>query len=397
MTDDRKATVREALRAEDVANHLGIKLQWRGRWARGRRCARSDHGSDAFGLARDGMWHCHACDEGGDLFKLIAVGEGLDVRADFGKVLEIAAGIAGVDAEDDFGGSDKPAPKARPAPPPVEPLEKRLELARRRAAWVWGRMMDQASAAQMGRRLVSLAYLESARGIDPVIGQREDVRDAGVRCYPEELKKGGEELARLVKIFSVPGVAVPVRNPNDGGLVDIRIRRFDPRPDQPKIVGMLGGVTSAPAADGKGRELLGCYGFPHELTKDTIVVVEGLIDYLTAVLAWPEADVLGAVESGSLSLVAKHAALALAQRGDDGRLLIVEHADGFGKAGDKATNEEPNAAAKVAIRILGPRRVGWVFCDGVSSSGEALKDLNDLWRTATPIDVRWWSDLGEAA
>lgn len=399
----KREDVVAALRAEDVANHYGIKGPWRGRWMRSRRCARTDHSSDAFGLARDGMWHCWACDEGGDLLKLIAAGEGLDVRADFPRVLELAAAMAGIETgDDDFGGPVVVAKRERPAPPPVEPIATRLALAKKRGAWVWHRLKDRASdvAQSRGGRLLSDGYLEGVRRIPiDAIRTREDYRDTPLILSGAERGKGGD-LDRMAKLFSAPGLALAVRSPIDGAIVDIRVRRFDDKEGRSKIVGMLGGVTSAPAEDGRGRELLGCYGFPHDLEKESIVVVEGMVDYLTALAAFPDHDVLGAVEAGTLSLVAKIAAQALARRNDHGRLLLVEHADGMridkqGKekpgAGDVAMNEEPNAATKVAIRVLGPRRVGWLFCGG----GDGIKDLNDMWRAGIPYAPRWWSELGD--
>ena len=74
MTLD-KDIVLASLRASDVAAHYGITGPWRGRWMRSSRCAVADHGSDAFGISQDGKWHCWACDTGGDLLKLIAIGE----------------------------------------------------------------------------------------------------------------------------------------------------------------------------------------------------------------------------------------------------------------------------------------------------------------------------------
>jgi len=97
----------------------------------------------------------------------------------------------------------------------------------------------------------------------------------------------------------------------------------------------------------------------------------GSLDYLTGLQIWPSAVVLGATEAGSLSLVAAHAARELAQRDSTSRLLIVEQRDPprtlrdgriVPGAADASVNEDPNAATKVAMRILGPRRVGWLFC-----------------------------------
>lgn len=400
--------VLEALRADDVARHLGITGTWRGRWMRARRCGRTDHDSDAFGLARDGMWHCWSCDEGGDLLKLIAIGEGLDVRAEFPAVLEVAAGIAGLVDEDDFGGGVV-APKVRPPPPPVDPIARRIEVARKRGAWAWARM-QQRIPASTGKLSGADRYLELVRGLPTSqVRAREEYREAPILISKAELERmGGDDsdLAKFARMFAHPGIALPVRSPIDGAIVDIRVRRYEPGTkadgtERAKIVGMLGGVTSYDHGDA-GRELLGCYGFPHDLSSDCVIVTEGMFDYLTALVAWPNADVLGAVEAGSMSLVAKVAAKALARRGDDGRLIIVEHEDGITKDGRsgaarRSIFEEPNAATKVAVSIIGPRRLGWVFCGGKDAQGNALKDLNDMWIANAKITPSWWSDMGEAA
>lgn len=371
---------------------------------RSSRCGATDHSSDAFGLARDGKWHCWACDSGGDLLKLLALGEGLDIRSDFSRVLELAAKIAGVDDEEDFGGvpAAKPAPRERPPAPPVVPLADRITLARRRAAWVWPRLCARSDIRFSGADI----YLAEKRLLDPAaVRAREEIRDTPMRCSAEEAGKH-PDLKRLAGSFSVPGMAIPVRSPIDGALVDIRIRRLEPRtlPDgteQPKIVGMLGGVTTGPAETGQARTLVGCYGRPHAIDSDLVIVVEGMVDYLTALVAWPNADVLGAVDAGSMALVAGHAARALAARDDESRLVIVEQNDAPNKRGERAAdrtvNEDPNAATKVATRILGPRRLGWLFCD-YEIRGEPgavrLKDLNDLYRARAPLVPTWWTDLG---
>lgn len=327
------------------------------------------------------------------MLKLIAIGAGLDIRTEFPRVLELAAQIAGLDTEDDFGGPTKPAPRERPPAPDIEPVEKRLEVARRRAKWVWERL---GQPRLEGGRSVADMYLGSERGLMvELLRTREDIRETPLRVTREQTKSPSGDLEKLARMFAVPGLALAVRSPIDGALTDIRIRRFQPQGDQPKIVGMLGGVTTSGAVEGRDRGLLGCYGFPHDLTRDLVVVVEGALDYLTALTIWPDADVLGAVEAGSLSLVALHAAKHLATRGDVARILIVEHADGFGKAGDRAVNEDINCATKRAVRVLGPRAVEWVFCGGVARNGSQLKDLNDMHRTHTDIRAIPWPELGD--
>lgn len=410
MTLD-KSTVLAALTPEAVLQHFGIPGQWRGRWLRSRRCAKVDHDTEAFGLARDGHWSCHACDMGGDLLRLVATGHGLDPRTDFQKVLEIAAEIAGVQDDDSFGGSDVASKAVPRAPlPPIPPLAERVALAKKRAAWVWDRLVRREETP----RSAADGYLAHERKLDPVgLRKLEDLRETPFRHTLDG--RQSEDLTRFVRSFSVPGIALPVRAVDDGSLVDIRIRRYEPRDNQPKIVGMLGGVTVGPADRGGVRQLVGCYGHPECIDPGPsllVVVVEGAVDYLTALNVWPDAQVLGAVDAGCMGLVTAHAARQLASY-PGARLLIVEQADppraqadGTMKlgSGDRSVNEDVNAATKVAVRILGPRRVGWLFCGTqenlvAGQVGVTTKDLNDLVRFGLDPRkmVRWWSDMGEPA
>lgn len=385
-----------ALRAEDVAAHLGITGQWRGRWMHARRCGEADHGSDAFAISRDGKWHCHSCDKGGDLLLLLALGEGIDIKADFPRVLTLAALIAGVDDGNEFGAPARPAPPARPAAPPLPPLPERIALAKRRAAWVWGRLYDDVDS-------VTDAYLRS-RGVDSAaVRKREDVRTTPIKI-PRPDQGASDELKALWWTMGsrrgALSIVIPVRSVDDGRPVDLRARRIEPEEGQPKIIGMVGGVTSAPAERGKTRQLVGCYGNPHIVDADLVIIVEGLMDYLTALWVWPDAQVLGAVEAGSLGLVTGHAARALAARDSTSRLLIVEQADPprrnkatgaiIAGAADASINEDPNAATKVSVRHLGPHRVGWLFCE---QAGLEAKDLNDLVQAKIDVHgmVTWWT------
>src|SRR5262245_15082937 len=359
MQIDRE-TVLAHLRPADVARHIGIVGTWRGRWLRSRRCATTDHNSEAFALSQEGFWHCWSCDSGGDLLALVAAAEGLSARTDFPRVLEIAAAIAGVDASDDFGARVRPSPRARPPMASLPPIGERVLLARRRAAWVWHRLFRREEVS----RCIADRYLRD-RGLDvAAVRAREEIRETPLRCTPEESSQSAE-LLRLCKSYAVPALTLPVRAASDGRLVDVRARRYEPRENQPKIIGMSGGVTVAPAEPGTPRRLIGCYGHPELIDADTAVIVEGAFDYLTALVVWPDAAVLGATEAGSLSLVAAHAARQLAQRDSTSRLLIVEQCDPprtlrdgrvVPGAADASVNEDPNAATKVAMRILGPRR-----------------------------------------
>lgn len=405
--EDRDRVLAE-LKAEDVANHLGMELRWRNRWAHGSRCAVADHNSDAFAMSRDGYWRCHSCDVGGDLLKLIALGEKLDIQADFPKVLAVAAAIAGVTLDPDAdlfgGGPPRPAPVSRPRQPPLPPLGKRISLAQQRAAWVWARLYEDGALVP--------SYLR-ARGLDPdVVMRRETIRNTPLRI-PRPADDATQDLRTLWFTMGprkgTLAIAVPVRWVDGPAMVDVRARRVEPLPGQPKIMGMVGNVTSAPSERGNTRQLIGCYGQPHLVDADHVVCTEGLFDYLTALQLWPEAQVLGAPEAGTLELVVAHAARQLAARDATSRLTIVEQADpprlnkATGKlmpgAADAAVNESANSATKMALRHLHPTRIGWVYCGvpGATVDGKPAKDLNDLVRAGVDIAGvhRWWIDVGD--
>lgn len=399
-----------ALRAEDVAAHLGIEGHWRGRWMRSISCAEIHHAGEAFALARDGHWHCHSCDKGGDLLGLLALGAKLNIKDEFPALLKLAAEIAGLDDTPNlFGeGPSRPPRRERPQAPPQLPLPQRVDLAKRRAEWCWARL-------ETSRAGMVDSYLRS-RGLKPDL-VREDIRSTPLRISNElrhEIVAGGHspEMRTLWHTFGnrhgTLAVAFPVRHVDDGRLVDIRARRIEPGPDTPKIVGMVGNVTTAPAERGKMRQLIGCYGHPHTIDADHVVITEGALDYATALQVWPNAHVLSAVDAGCINLVAEHAARALAGRDKTSRLTIVEQADPprvlkdgrvIAGAADASINEVPNSASKEAVRLLGPRRVGWLFCDmpGVLVGGKPVKDLNDLLRAGADIVKmhRWWSDVGD--
>lgn len=382
MAFDRDAVLGQ-LRAEDVAAHYDIRGPWRGRWMRSRRCPTQDHSADAMAISRDGKWHCHACDAGGDLMNLVALAEGLDVRADFPRILEIAAGIAGVVDDDDFGGGAPPPKPTRPPPPELPPLAKRVEVAKKRAAWAWDRLFK-------GDRVVP-AYLRS-RGLDAdAVLAREELRSTPINVSREQLAaKASSDLESFVRMFQHAAIAIPVRSVDDGALVDIRLRRFEPKEGQPKIVGMLGGVVR------EGADLVGCYGHPHAITSDCVVVTEGAFDYLTALQLWPQADVLGATDAGSYPLVARHAAKRVAESGA-GCVVLVAQCDDLttddeawrakmetGTKGDKRTDGAGDRAvdwaSKNVMAILGVRGCVWVEC-------RPHKDLNDALRSGAPLTM----------
>lgn len=321
-------SVLDALDAQRLIDHYGADGRWFGRWFRSRWCPITAHGSPAFGISRDGMWHCHACDQGGDLLHLVAAAEGLDIRRDFGAVLEVAAGIAGVVDEDSFGGGPVPPPRPRRPARDPDAEAQRISVARLRARWLWMRLGHDPRGVAAGRDYLARRGLppdELARLGEPISYTPSSILAAEVSDRVDLKKTRG--------MFWPPAVCLPVRSVTDDAFVDVRTRRIEPRPGEPKILGMPGGITSIEG------ELVGCYGRPASLGLGDVYVVEGWADYLAARLAWPSEDVLGAVDAGQLRSVAAHAALHCADMSS--RLVLFAHDDGDDKAGpcgvDKAT------------------------------------------------------------
>ncbi len=390
-----KDDVLAQLAPEKAAAAYGLDGRWYGRWMRSKRCPQTTHGTDAFAISREGKWHCHGCDiGGGDVLSLIAACEGLDASTGFQEILEIGASLAGIEPEADFGDTAKPlrAPTKRPMAPALPALSQRLTEAYARCEWVWSHLKVPARVLETGRHW----YLET-RGLrwsEIPDDARINVRDLGFWTVPgdfdqlikitgeSEIPKEKRRIARTIhSIYSTAvGVAVAVRHVETGRLCDVRARRAEPKEGEPKILGMAGGVTVDARAG--VTDLIACYGMPHSMQRETVVVVEGWADYLTAALRWQKADVLGAVDAGQYPLVAGFAARYLAERGA-GRLVLVAQDDPIKEVTNPKTGEVTtmpgaaeravDAASKRAIALLGPADVSWIEMRQFGA-----KDLNVL-------------------
>jgi len=141
-------------------------------------------------------------------------------------------------------------------------------------------------------------------------------------------------------------------------------------------------VLGWPACPTSGT-LVGCVGGIGRGT--TVVIAEGVIDTLTACLAWPDAVVLGAHGAAEMPTIAKVAAPRVAQLG--GELFICAHNDPPRKDGQPGVGQERGDEA-MAIAI----EAGLVSTD---AAGEPVarvhavdfgphKDLNDSYRAGGP-------------
>lgn len=283
-----KAEVLGALGAEAVLAHFGIEFQRRGDELRCQVCPGCGPRTrrDAVAINSDtGRWcdHAHGCR--GDLFDLVAGLAGLDIERDFGAVLAVAAELAGVN--------------------PVEASdERRRHLAELRAR------REAEEAARSAEREEARARAAAAA---PGIWARLNRTSKAGLAY---LRRRGVEAARGDVRFGRRSVCIPLRDAA-GAIVNVVGRLFVEDPRAPKIRGLAGCSTAGTFGDlGKA-----------DTTTGPVVIVEGLMDWLSARVLWPDRLNLGAHGAGRLPHVAELAAPLARKRG----VLLVPHADDAGQ------------------------------------------------------------------
>lgn len=332
---DKDAVLAE-LRARDVVQHFQLQGRAVGDELRVGVCpacgprARKD--TVAINLIT-GRWvdHAHSCS--GDLLALVAGLGGLDIKRDFERVLELAASIAGV------GPGADPAQVARAAERRRE-LEARLEEKKRaeraraikHAHAVWHQLLSRSFRGEN--------YLRDVRGLD---------------------------VDRLVEIdlvrFGQSGDPFVALRSSKGEILNCVRRVIDPRPDGPKVVGL-------PACPTAGT-LVGA--IPQLTPGARVVVTEGVIDTLTACLAWPGAIVLGAHGVSRYTMIVGAVAPLVVAR--SGELLLVGHDDQVGR-------DALDASMKLAIEagLVTLDAGGEPMCSVRAVAIGGAKDLNDAWR-----------------
>lgn len=302
--------VRAELRIDDVISRYGLKVRRNGSQYRLRECPRCKATSRREAVAIDretGVWchHGHERKNGGecsgDLIDLVAACEGTD---DFPRTLEVAAKIAGVEAKpitDDERARRREhreraqADRERQA---AREEKQRQDAARLKAPNAWRRLHRRNRNGE--------TYLKT-RGLSPL-----------------PLIDGGHVMFDL---FGNPHV--PMWSLADGELVNVACRKICPTEDEPRIPVLPACPTDATICGRLGEIVNG----------SDVVIVEGVIDTLTAIELWPAAVVLGAHCAGRMMAVAVAAAPIVLAKG--GRLLLVPDQDDVGqrcalKAGEAA-------------------------------------------------------------
>lgn len=157
------AVINEALNIRDVADHYGADLRKAGHtWMTC--CILPDHSDStpSFAVYPDtNHFYCYGCQVGGDPLKLIALCQGLDIKRDFRRVLEIGADLGGVAGEVD----EKARIEARRLQ-----AKKRADQEKRQQAEDLARM-DKAFNEWLALKPVAVGdvayqYLKHRRGID---------------------------------------------------------------------------------------------------------------------------------------------------------------------------------------------------------------------------------------
>jgi len=353
-------TVRAALRVTAVLAWVGVEYRDRPeiRLADCPACGQRQRRASVVIDRESGRWihHGGATSAGapckGDAFDLVAAYAGLDARRDFPRVLELAAQIAGV------------TPDSDPA-----------ELERIRAE-------HRAAREARERR----AAVERARGEAMVPA----LWDALARCHlrgERYLTGRGLGLAELLQLGDVVrfyrdgSPAVLIHDLETGAPINI-IRRQINR--EPKILSLdLGDVLGTDGVVGTFSTLGTLAGRVTDIDPDGVdvaVLVEGLIDSLAALLAFPTCAIVGA--NGWYMMPRVAAAIAPRLVAAHGWLLVAVDDDEQGVAGAGDAIRAAVDAGLVLRKSVRAIELG------------AHHDLADAWRAGW----RWtWPELPEGA
>lgn len=321
------AEVRDLLSVEQVIREYGLNAKKRGSQFRLTVCPRCSEKSSREAIAIDsqtGRWLHHGHERiaggqcSGDIIDLIAALEGRDIKRDFRSVLERAAQIAGVTTLTD-----------------VE-----LDLRRRQ---------QQEKARQL--KIAEVDLLERQRSTASSEWERLQRRSERGEGYLQGRALDAQSLVDLDAVrFTQFGPAVAIRDV-DGCPMSTATRRYDSRP---KVMALSGHSTEGTMID--------CL---QDITSGRdVVVTEGVIDSLTARLAWPDATILGANGSGNVPKVVERAIIRVKLAKT--RLFIVPHDD---EPGIRATTH----AGRIAIAA------GLDLDEQLVIVGLRAKDLNDAW------------------
>jgi hypothetical protein len=366
-------------RVPTILAHFGIQAHQLGREYKTSQCPECGPRSrnDAVSINGDtGAWkdHAHGCR--GSVFDMVALYAGLG-RNNFRDALQLTAEILGVAPltanaieREIMRSREQHRLHAQRSQQAAEDAA-RLALARTVAPVIWQTLQWRNAECEtyLQRRglgaLVTHACGETATLVDRVnLHNRADgpiVSDAIVKFAPVvRATDAGRMVNRLA-------VCVPVRDFHNGAKVNVVARALEPG-NGPKVYGLP--KLPKQGAFGAWLPNWGRLGTGPDQIRN-VILVEGLMDYLTARLAWPRALVLGADGAGELHKIATAIAPTIAKSG--ARLTIVPHRDGATPNLTSAGQRGAEAAIKTAID--GGLRVNrTLYIQRLPTN-----DLNDAW------------------
>jgi hypothetical protein len=333
VRNELKAALARAV--EDIFERHGARFRGQGRNRRTSTCPlRAEPHSrwDAVRVTADGLWRCEPCGKGGDVFHALAGFLNLDAEKDFPERARAGAELIGFVLEE-----------------PADPAEAR----RRREAFE--KAHAERAAARRDReereaREVAAAIVDAGK-----LWPRLPTRSEAGEAYLRGRQLDTEVLIRAGAVrFGRCGDPTVALHDVAGGVVNVVRRVIEPgdfkalgRPRCPNDGTLVGKVTSIE----KGS---------------TVVVCEGVVDSLTALLAWPGSVALGAHGAPQYGGVVAMAARRLVKVGGGRLLLAVDHDD----AGDKAYQAGILAILEAELDL-----------DSVEVAEIGTHhDLNDAWR-----------------
>jgi hypothetical protein len=305
--------VRDELRPEEVLIEYGwpVRRQPSGDF-RSKECPECGPDQTELFLIGRRSVHCFRCGAHGDLLTLVAFFEHLHPQRDFPRVLEIAATIAGVNPR----GSRHSSAEQRRRERERADRRARQELQQREARRV------QRAEAITKATLVWDALAHAKRGsahfvatLAPNGSLRKFEGSAGERYLWTRHLESLVNRRDILRLDS-RGVHVPLYEV-DGQIVNVICRRYPwlIDPEEPRMLSLLSCPTD------------GTFGHPRTLSETTgpVFLVEGIFDYLSALVAWPGRAVFGAHSAGRLPYVAELIARSI--RGTNRDLELVPHND----------------------------------------------------------------------
>jgi hypothetical protein len=251
--------------------------------------------------------HCFGCGQGGDVFSLAAAVFGLDVRADFARIVQELA------ARCELNGTAPPPPQRAPPSPPRRspPLEG--------ASTFWARCLPVCENPLLSRQLLDL------RGLDPaVIADRDLARSVPPDgLLPSWARHAGQDWRDSGHTLIVPLCDAL------GELRSVHARSLRPSAE-PKGLSPVGHTSAGLIMACPFARLLLGQGIPawwRHSEPPTSIVLEGVPDYLTVACHYGEWECAPA----TIGVISGAWSKEVAARIPDGcRVVVRTHSDEAG-------------------------------------------------------------------